>query len=141
MFFIIRGLPGSGKSTTAKMLYNRTDTFHFEADMFFVNTHGEYKFDGSKISDAHEWCYNQTEKALEISTRIDSVNVIVSNTFTRKKELRPYFELAKKYNIKPQVITCQGDFGNVHSVPQETIVHMKQRFDFNCVDELMKEYF
>lgn len=135
-FFIVRGLPGSGKSTTAKMLqYIYIDTRHFEADQYFI-INGEYRFDASKLLNAHAMCLNNTENSLA-SKKV----TIVSNTFTTKKELRPYFELAKKYSVKPQVITCQGQFGSIHNVPEDKLKQMKDRFDFKCVDELFQEYF
>jgi len=42
---LVRGLPGSGKSTFAKSLGG----VHIETDMFFIQD-GEYKFDGAKIN-------------------------------------------------------------------------------------------
>ena len=56
---LLRGLPGSGKSTFAKSISNES-TGHIESDMFFVKD-GEYKFDGSKIKDAHNWCQDVVE--------------------------------------------------------------------------------
>ena len=46
---LLRGLPGSGKSTFAKMLVRDKDYRHKEADMFFVDSEGNYKFEPSKI--------------------------------------------------------------------------------------------
>jgi hypothetical protein len=65
-------------------------------------------------------------------------NVIVSNTFTTKKELRPYFNLAKHYDIIPVVIVCQNQFESIHDVPSETLEKMKSRFQYN-IDELFKK--
>ena len=48
---LVRGIPGSGKSTFAKSLGGT----HFETDKFFM-VDGEYKFDGTKIKEAHKWC-------------------------------------------------------------------------------------
>ena len=45
---LIRGLPGSGKSTCA-----REDYAHIEADMYFMDAEGNYKYNPSK---AHAWC-------------------------------------------------------------------------------------
>ena len=53
VLFIVRGLPGSGKTTLAKSL----GSVHFEADMYFMEGN-EYKFDITKIKKAHEWCQN-----------------------------------------------------------------------------------
>ena len=45
-----------GKSTLAKRVCNQ----HIEADMFFMKD-GEYKFDPTKLKQAHEWCREKTE--------------------------------------------------------------------------------
>ena len=42
---LLRGLPGSGKSTLAKLLVGDKDYCHKEADMYFVDREGNYKFD------------------------------------------------------------------------------------------------
>ena len=42
--FLLRGLPGSGKSTLAKSLIGDKTYCHREADMYFVNSDGTYKF-------------------------------------------------------------------------------------------------
>ena len=51
--FLLRGLPGSGKSTLAKTLVGYKDYCHKEADMYFVDRDGNYKFKPSKIKEAH----------------------------------------------------------------------------------------
>lgn len=138
MLYIIRGLPGSGKSTTARILKMQLqNAVHYEADQYFVDSEGVYNFNLSKIGEAHEDCLYKTDNALKANIG----DVIVSNTFTTYKELRPYFELAQHYGVKPQVITCQGEFGSIHGVPLETLERMKSRFDFGCVNKLMKEFF
>lgn len=129
---LIRGLPGSGKSTLAKSF---NDFKHFEADMFFTLDTGDYVFDASKLSIAHQWCQNKTKMNLSVGN-----NVVVSNTFTTLKELRPYFEIAKEFNIIPFVITIQGCFGSIHNVPEETMIKMKQRF-VHDISPLHKEFF
>ena len=52
--YILRGLPGAGKSTLAK----NVGAVYFEADMFFMEGN-EYKFDNTKLRKAHDWCQNQ----------------------------------------------------------------------------------
>lgn len=141
-FYIVRGIPGSGKSTTAKKLSQGAVNFHhFEADMYFMNQHGTYHFDASKLGEAHRWCLDQTSTWLHKYKAFGCGTVIVSNTFTTKKELVPYFELAKEVGVKPQVITCQGEFGSIHGVPPDKLEIMRNRFDYKCVEELFKEYF
>jgi predicted kinase len=130
---LIRGLPGSSKSTLAgDMSFAYPFSEHFEADMYFIDSDGNYNFDASKLRQAHKWCQEQTDRVLA-----EGEMVVVSNTFTTKKELKPYFELAKKYNIIPTVILCQNNFGSIHNVPEETIEKMKQRFQYD-ISELFE---
>lgn len=139
--FLIRGLPGSGKSTFAQTLsesftYSGCMTWRFEADMFFVDPVTEkYNFNPKKLGDAHRWCRELTEKQLEYGD-----NVIVSNTFTTKSELEPYFKLAKKYGAKLTVITMNGNYGSIHNVPEAQIERMRNRFEHDISDlyELVK---
>jgi len=134
---LIRGLPGSGKTTLAKSIIlnakHRLNWVHFEADQYFIQPTGEYNFDKTKLGEAHNWCLAQANIAL-----FEYKNVIVSNTFTTKKELRPYFNLAKHYDIIPVVIVCQNQFESIHDVPSETLAKMKSRFQYN-IDELFNK--
>jgi predicted kinase len=127
ILYIVRGIPGSGKSTFSKTLGG----IHIEADQYFVDVEGNYNFDGSKIKLAHEYCRTQTEAWMK--TDGDQVNVnkiVVSNTFTQEWEMEPYFELAKKYGYKVFSIIVENRHGgtNVHGVPEEKIEQMKNRF-------------
>ena len=92
--FLLRGLPGSGKSTLAKSLGG----FHVEADMFFMKD-GEYRFDGSKLKDAHEWCQNEVNLAMILNHTTGANNkIVVSNTFTQEWEMKAYTDLAESYD-------------------------------------------
>ncbi len=123
---IIRGLPGSGKSTKAKQIVkadktNRTK--HFEADMFHI-LDGEYHFNIDNAVSAHEWCLASTEHCLS-----KGYTVVVSNTFTTSKEVRAYLDIASKYGVEVEVITMREDYGNIHNVPQEVLDRMKSRWE------------
>jgi predicted kinase len=118
---LIRGLPGSGKSTLAKNLIGWY--WHLETDQFWGK---DYAFDVAKLGEAHQWCQDQTRDLLK-----RGFSPVVSNTFTTKRELQPYFDIAREYGIIPTVILCQNSFGSVHNVPEETLNRMADRFEYD----------
>jgi predicted kinase len=120
--FLLRGVPGSGKTTLAKSLGGS----HMEADKYFMDM-GEYKFDPTKLKEAHAWCQNAVKVWMVNSTE----KVVVSNTFTQEKELEPYYQLAEKYGYKVFSLIVENRHGgiNEHGVPQETLDKMKNRFE------------
>ncbi len=125
-FYLIRGLPGSGKSTLARTLSKNLKIDHFEADMYFTNERGEYRFQPSNIGAAHEWCYRQFENCI-----FEAKNVIVSNTFTRIREMEDYIDAALKANYQIKIYRCTQSYGSIHGVPEHTIEKMKNRFVSN----------
>ena len=121
--FLLRGLPGSGKSTLAKLICNQ----HVEADMYFIDPITEcYKFDVSKLKQAHEWCQDRTEGWM-----LQGYNVCVSNTFTQNWEMEAYYKLAEKYGYRVYslIVENRHEGVNEHGVPADKIEQMKQRFE------------
>lgn len=115
---IIRGLPGSGKSTLAKQ-FEDLGYSHIETDQFFCQS-GEYIFDATKLQEAHEWCFNRVKNLLD-----GGENVCVSNTFSRIWEMQPYLDLS----CHKTVISCEGNYGNTHGVPDSVINNMRKRWE------------
>jgi ABC-type dipeptide/oligopeptide/nickel transport system ATPase component len=142
---LIRGAQGSGKSTLATAIVNAhsyenyaakngsmymgkgisKSYVHFEADQFwYLLGHGSYAFDPAMLGKAHKWCQDGVQQAIN-----KSQNVIVSNTFTTRKELQPYLDMAKAHNeglddsyrYTVQEIICRGEFANTHGVPQDAV--------------------
>lgn len=134
VLYIVRGLPGSGKSTFARKLVG-SDFLVCEADKYFIDKEtGEYKFDGSKIKDAHRYCQDLVETYMKDSMVNNQWyrNIAVSNTFTQEWEMQPYFELAKKYGYTVFVTIVENYHGgkNVHGVPDDKLEVMRNRFEF-----------
>ncbi len=123
---LLRGLPGSGKSTFAKSISNAL-TGHIEADMYFIQD-GEYKFDASKLRQAHAWCQNQVEKWM-VPQGLD--DIIVSNTFTQEWEMGPYYKLAEEngYMVFSIIVENRHNGVNIHGAPEDKLKQMKDRFE------------
>ena len=121
--FLLRGLPGAGKSTLAKSIGGS----HVEADMYFLNEQGDYNFDPAKLKDAHNWCRETAETAMKRGAD----KVIVSNTFTMEWEMDAYYEVAEKYSFTVFSLIVENRHGgkNVHSCPEEKVEMMKKRFE------------
>jgi predicted kinase len=116
---LIRGLPGSGKSTMAKAM----NCYHVEADMYFIEN-GEYLYNPAFIKAAHEWCQDKVREALSWN-----IDIVVSNTVSQRWEMNPYIKLADYFKAKIEIITCTGAWNSIHSVPDSVIEKMKQRWE------------
>jgi predicted kinase len=130
--FLIRGIPGSGKSTFANHIWNEYAIC--EADKYFIDKEtGEYKFDASKLKDAHEWCRSEVETRMKEHHLNPQYypEIAVSNTFTQEWEMQNYLDLADKYGYQVVSLIVENRHGgsNVHNVPEETLDRMRQRFE------------
>ena len=137
--YIIRGLPGSGKSTLGEQLadsymdyhpkYGGVKFYSYAADDWFTSNDGKrstYQFKPEELPDAHEDCRARVMGAM-MNGNIE--NICVCNTFSQFWEAAPYVKLCKAYGYTPVVLECQSQFGNIHDVPQESITAMADRWD------------
>jgi len=125
---IIRGMPGSGKTALAKSL----NCNEVSADDFFTDEDGTYKFDPSKIGEAHQWCFGHFIDYLSLG-----LDISVHNTFTALWEFENYIKVAKLagYTVEvhemiidnpEQIRKCTSR--NIHGVPLEIMLRMWHDF-------------
>lgn len=132
---ILRGIPGCGKSTHAKELMAQSPlTVYCSADDFFCqNPNNEYRFDPTKLVEAHAYCRDTVIQAM-----IDEVDIIVDNTNIRLPEFTTYLMLVKlaKYKVKiidfkalsiDRIRKCAER--NVHGVPVNVLLDMAYKMD------------
>lgn len=128
---LIRGIPGSGKSTIANLM--SVDVV-LEADLYFEKH--AIQFDKSKVKDAHKWCAEQTETAMK-----NKLSIAVANTFVEQWEMQPYFDLAAMHDYQVHSIIVENRHGNssVHGVPIEKITNMVNRFQVQLTKDLYND--
>ena len=130
--YIVRGIPGSGKSTFAKSICKPWQ--HVETDMFFIKN-GEYKFDVSKLKVAHQWCKNKVHAMMRPTpwNLLFNRTIVVSNTFTQEWEMKTFLVLARRFRYKVYTVIVENRHGgkNLHGVPEDKLQIMKDRFEIS----------
>lgn len=127
VLFLLRGLPGAGKSTLAKNI----GAVFFEADMYFYEGN-EYKFNPLKLKDAHAWCQNQVRISMKNANGgMLPSKIAVANTFTQEWEMDAYYNMAKEYGyiVFSLVVENRHNGVNIHNVPEDKLELMKNRFE------------
>lgn len=136
--YILRGLPGSGKSTKAKELMNEdhVDVAIVSADYYFHRPDGTYDWNARLIGNAHKWCQEQFIECMEGS--LPYGKIIVDNTNIRRKDFQFYVDNATRNGYKVVEIIVgtmtieaivQYAQRNIHKVPYDTICRMAERFE------------
>lgn len=149
---LIRGLPGSGKSTYAQGIASsyfldggRTVAVCSTDDYHMVD--GEYVFQPSRLGEFHN--ANQLQAGSYMAHGIELV--IVDNTNIKRREMKPYIDYAKgfEYDIKEVIVgeerllpelgdACPYKFAdyidmcakrNTHGVPRDVIEKMARKFE------------
>lgn len=126
---IMRGLPGSGKSTKA-LTYNGVIV---SADHFFIEQDGGYSFNISRLAEAHSECMRKFLWECENETPI----IVVDNTNTKKWEYSDYVQKAKYFGYSVIIdslfdgkcTTNQLAKRNIHGCPEAKIIAMMNRWE------------
>lgn len=124
---IIRGIPGCGKTFTAKAIVKFCENHDISvvdsaADDFMIDHEGKYCFDPVKLSHCHSQCILRLVKSCQ--ERIDVV--IQHNTNLQAWESSALRENAERlgYLIVLYEPKNDGEYKNVHGVTEERLVKM-----------------
>jgi predicted kinase len=123
---LLRGLPGAGKTTFARLLADNRWPILAIDDFFTDPVTSVYTFRYEQNHLAYRQCETDTEKELAAGTE----KVFVDNTFTMSWEMEPYFKLAKKYKYRIFVVTVENYHGNsnIHGIPEENLQKMAAKY-------------
>jgi predicted kinase len=145
---ILRGIPGSGKSTLIKELEKQKnksgivcsadDFWYYGKEKVIEN----YKYNFKISFKAHKYCLSKFEKAIGDEESL----IFVDNTNINKKDFKKYIDLAIQggYTVTLHSITGfnpEDSFKlNVHNVPLEVCEKMFNNYsEFNRVDDSSPE--
>jgi len=124
---LLRGLPGSGKTSLAEVLNEGGKYPHFSVDDYFTDQlNGEYEFAFDKNHLAYKQCELNTENAM----RQGAEKIFIHNTFTLEWEMLSYFRLASKYQYDIYVITIENRHHstNTHGISQDQVIKMAAKY-------------
>lgn len=135
---VMRGIPGSGKSTRAKTLVGETGAIHSTDDV--IESLGDYAEHFRKMEEAKDWSAHGKMHGINLSNAIKSMTdgvspVIIDNTNVRMGEARKYVMAALEMGFDEANILFEevGTGGataeelcarNAHGVPLEVIESM-----------------
>ncbi|XP_032838796.2 uncharacterized protein LOC104356071 isoform X3 [Tyto alba] len=132
---ILRGLPGSGKSTLSRILLGQSrGGIVFSTDDYFRQQDG-YTYNAAQLGDAHDWNQKRAKQAMEQGKS----PVIIDNTNTQAWEMKPYVEVAleKGYRVEFHEPDTWWKFDpeelekrNKHGVTREKIAQMLERYEY-----------
>lgn len=122
---LLRGLPGSGKTTLANMLSEGKYPV-FSVDDYFTGENGSYNF---KFEENH-LAYKKCEDNIRASMKKGESKIFVHNTCTLDWELEIYFTLAKDFDYQISVLTVENyhESENRHSISKEQIRKMAEKY-------------
>lgn len=132
--YIMRGLPGAGKSSWITSRADKGTRFfpvpaHIcSADNYQVNEAGIYEYKVERVKEAHKQCF------LDFMDRLQDEQIqhlFVDNTNTTVWEIAPYYQLAEVWGRPVKIVHIDCSLAvalkrNVHDVPGATIWRMQQ---------------
>lgn len=138
---ILRGLPGSGKSSVARFL---EPCGYVSMDLFWTNDGEPYRFDYDRMEEAIEWTrrvfvdhldakFPLSETAIGMpvnSPRFDTV--VVDNVNYARRHYQFFLDEAAKRGCRVHILHVEralGDLSNTHGVSHEHVAKQADKWE------------
>ena len=128
--FIVRGVPGSGKSTTAQYLAGKSGIVH-AVDSYHCDENGNFLWN----DDLSEERYQKNFEAFSKSCKMNYSVVVCDCINIEKKEFQKYIDVARKHGYITSTVVLdkpsaqEAHKRNKHSVSKEQIEDMFKRWE------------
>ena len=119
--FIIRGLPGSGKTT--KALHYFPHLMRVETDMYF-SRNDKYIFTKELNERAVKWFHKSVREFAKTGMDFVVTGVFAAHTERLAKTVKAGLD----YGYDVFIETLTADFGNIHKVPKAHLQSMREAF-------------
>ena len=131
---ILRGLPGSGKSSLVgriRKTYPQAEVC--SADAYFTHADGSYQYDRDKIKEAHIFSQEKAEALCRDACNL----VIVDNTHVKRWELQPYLNIATKFRYSVVILEPQTPWAKD---PEQLAMRNSHNVKANVIRKKLKEW-
>jgi predicted kinase len=126
---ILRGAPGSGKTTLAKTLFSNWKIV--STNDYFTKPDGSFHFEPNNLQTAHNNCLDKTKIFLK-----EGHNVVVDNTFRTLAELSRYSELQQIADVRIYRVISQ--FNSIHNVPDDIMTRNLKEYEKCPIEKEVK---
>ena len=131
---ILRGLPGSGKSSlVGRILKTYPQAEVCSADAYFTHADGSYQYDRDKIKEAHIFSQEKAEALCRDACNL----VIVDNTHVKRWELQPYLNIATKFRYSVVILEPQTPWAKD---PEQLAMRNSHDVKANVIRKKLKEW-
>lgn len=122
---ILRGLPGSGKSTFAHLLTTGRNSVIIENDQHMYED-GVYIWKPSKMKGAIKETNEKLYRALKEGVEL----IVIANVNVRLADFNRYMEMGKEHGYKITSLVCENraNTKSKHGVDEETLCSMEENF-------------
>ncbi|MEP7264561.1 MAG: AAA family ATPase [Bacteroidota bacterium] len=123
---LLRGLPGSGKSSVADLLSENGRYPVLSVDDYFTDEQRNYSFRFDENHLAYKHCEERTQNYMLNKQE----KIFLDNAFTLEWEMEPYFRMAAENSYFIFVLTVEnrGHNKNIHGITDDQLQKMAEKY-------------